>query len=88
RDVAFLLPRDVPAEKAERAIRQAAGEHLESLTLFDAFEGRPLPAGQRNLAFSLAFRLPDRTLTDEEVDAAMEQIRGRLREKLGAQIRE
>ena len=88
RDVALLLPRDVPAEKAERAIREAAGEHLESLTLFDAFEGRPLPAGQRNLAFSLAFRRPDRTLTDEEVDAAMGQIRGRLREKLGAQIRE
>jgi len=88
RDVAFLLPREFPAEKAERAIREAAGEHLESLTLFDAFEGRPLPAGQRNLAFSLAFRLPDRTLTDEEVEAAMEQIRERLRDQLGAQIRE
>jgi len=88
RDVAFLLPREVPAEKSGQAIREAAGEHLESLMLFDAFEGRPLPAGQRNLAFSLAFRRPDRTLTDDEVDAAMERIRDALRQQLGARIRE
>jgi len=88
RDVAFLVPGDLPAEKAESVIRDAAGDHLESLTLFDAFEGKPLPAGQRNLAFSLAFRRPDRTLTDDEVDAAMDRIRGRLRDDLGAHIRE
>ena len=87
RDVAFLLPKDVPAEKAERAIRQAAGEHLESLTLFDAFEGRPLPAGQRNLAFSLAFRLADRTLTDEEVDEVQGKMVDKLSRALGATLR-
>jgi phenylalanyl-tRNA synthetase beta chain len=88
RDVAFLLPRDVPAEKAESLIREAAGDDLETLALFDAFEGEPLPKGQRNLAFSLSFRRPDRTLTDEEAEADMERVRAALREKLGAQIRE
>ncbi len=88
RDVAFLLPRDVPAEKAESLIRETAGDDLETLALFDAFEGEPLPKGQRNLAFSLSFRRPDRTLTDEEAEADMERVREALREKIGAQIRE
>jgi phenylalanyl-tRNA synthetase beta chain len=88
RDVAFLLPKDIPAKKAEIVIRQVAGGDLESLSLFDAYEGSPLPQGQRNLAFSLAFRHRERTLTDEEVDESMERIRKGLREQLGAHIRE
>ena len=88
RDVAFLVPRDVPAERAGGVIAEAAGEEVESVRLFDAFEGKPLPAGMRNLAYSLVFRRADRTLTDEEVDASMERIRAALRERLGAQIRE
>jgi phenylalanyl-tRNA synthetase beta chain len=88
RDVALLVPRDVPAEQARRVIEEAAGEEVESVRLFDAFEGKPLPAGVRNLAYSLVFRRADRTLTDEEVEVAMERIRAALREGLGAQIRE
>ena len=88
RDVAFLLPRDVPAQRAETIIRESAGDHLEALALFDAFEGAPLPKDQRNLAFSLTFRRPDRTLTDEEAEASMEKIRASLRDQLGARIRE
>ena len=88
RDVAFLLPRDVPAQQAETIIRESAGDHLEALALFDAFEGAPLPKDQRNLAFSLTFRRPDRTLNDEEVEAFMEKIRAGLRDQLGARIRE
>jgi len=88
RDVAFLVARHVPAEAARRVIEEAAGEQVESVKLFDAFEGKPLPVGVRNLAYSLVFRRADRTLTDAEVDASMQRIRAALRERLGAQIRE
>ncbi len=88
RDVAFLLPRDVAAEVAGQVIEKAAGSEAESVTIFDAFEGKPLPTGTRNLAYSLVFRRPDRTLTDDEVESAMDRVRVALREKLGAQIRE
>ncbi len=88
RDVAFLLPRGVPAQRAEEVIRAHAGEALESLRLFDVYEGKPLPEGVRNLAYSLAFRRADRTLTDEEVDGAMDRVRAALRKELGATIRE
>ncbi len=88
RDVAFIAPRDIPALRAEEVIRAAAGPDLESVTLFDAYEGKPLAKGERNLAFSLAFRRRDRTLTDAEVEEAMNRVRAALREQLGAQIRE
>ncbi len=88
RDVAFVAPRSVPALQAEEVIRAAAGPDLESVTLFDAYEGKPLAKGERNLAFSLAFRRQDRTLTDAEVEEAMNKVRAALRERLGARIRE
>ena len=88
RDIAFLVPRDVLAQRAETVIREAAGDLLESLSLFDAYEGPPLPQDRRNLAFSLLFRAPDRTLTDEEVDQTMARLRSRLRDALGAVPRE
>jgi phenylalanyl-tRNA synthetase beta chain len=88
RDIAFLLPREMDSKRAETVIGEAAGAELESLMLFDAFEGKPLPAGKRNLAFSLSFRSADQTLTDEEVEAAMARVRDALRTELGAEIRE
>ena len=88
RDVAFILPREVAAARAEQVIRESAGPELEELRLFDVYEGRPLPEGHRNLAFSLTFRRADRTLTEEEVDGAMDRARAALRRKLAAVIRE
>ena len=88
RDIAFLAPRTILAAAAEEVIRAAAGDDLESAALFDAYEGAPLPAGRRNLAFSLTFRRHDRTLSDNEVEAVMERVRDSLRQQLGAQIRE
>jgi phenylalanyl-tRNA synthetase beta chain len=88
RDVAFLVSREIPAQRAEALIEETAGADLESIALFDAYEGKPLPPGQRNLAFSLTFRRGDRTLTDEEVEESMNRVREALRERLGAAIRE
>jgi len=88
RDVAFVLPRRVPARDAEAVIRKHAGPDLESLRLFDVYEGKPLPEGSRNLAYSLTFRRSDRTLAEEEVEAAMDRLRAALRADLGATIRE
>ncbi len=88
RDIAFVLPRDVAAQRAEGIIRRRAGDDLECLSLFDAYQGPPLPEGYRNLAFSLTFRRADRTLTDQEVEAAMDGMRSGLKEELGARLRE
>src|SRR5690606_32687890 len=68
RDVAFILPQEVPAARAEAVIRAHAGPWLEALTLFDVYQGEPNPAGRRSLAYALRYRAKDRTLTDAEVD--------------------
>ena len=59
RDVASCSHRGVPAQQAETVIRAHTGEALESLRLLNVYEGKPLPEGVRNLAYSLAFRHAD-----------------------------
>ena len=86
RDLAFLLPLDVPAGAVDDAIREGAGELLDDVLLFDVFEGPPLPEGRKSLAFAVAFRAPDRTLGADEVEPAIEAIIQRVR-ALGGEIR-
>jgi phenylalanyl-tRNA synthetase beta chain len=68
-DVALLVASDVAAADVERALRAGAGEALESITLFDVYEGERVEAGHRSLAYRLTFRAADRTLTTDEVNA-------------------
>jgi phenylalanyl-tRNA synthetase beta chain len=87
RDLALAISREVPAARVAETIRAAGGDLLESLVLFDLYEGGQLKAGQRSLAYSLAYRAPDRTLTDAEVEAVHNRIRQALAEQLGAELR-
>jgi phenylalanyl-tRNA synthetase beta chain len=68
RDLALLVPLDCPAAKVEEILRFRGGELLESLALFDLYEGKSLPAGSHSLAYSLTFRAQDRTLTESEIE--------------------
>ncbi|MFM6848669.1 MAG: phenylalanine--tRNA ligase subunit beta [Terrabacter sp.] len=67
-DVALLVASDVAAADVEAALRSGAGEALESVSLFDVYEGEHVEAGRRSLAYRLTFRASDRTLTTEEVN--------------------
>ncbi len=87
RDVALIVPESITHEQVAAVIREAAGSALERLGLFDVYHGSQVPAGHRSLAFSLTFRAPNRTLSDEEVDGAMSAIERQASEKLGAQVR-
>jgi phenylalanyl-tRNA synthetase beta chain len=66
-DLAFVVPDNIAAGSVERTLRQAGGELLESLSLFDVYRGPSLAAGTRSLAFHLRFCSLDHTLTDDEV---------------------
>jgi phenylalanyl-tRNA synthetase beta chain len=87
RDLAFVVRDDVSAGTVEDALRAAGGDLVSDVALFDVFVGDPVPAGARSLAFSIEFRSPERTLTDQEVDAAVDAIAFALRERLGAELR-
>lgn len=66
-DIALLVRSEVPAAEVEAALRSGAGEFLESVTLFDVYEGERVEAGHKSLAYRLTFRA-DRTLTTDEVN--------------------
>tara|TARA_B100001167_G_C16749459_1_gene295396 strand:- start:445 stop:1299 length:855 start_codon:yes stop_codon:yes gene_type:complete len=66
-DLAFVVDDSVQASTIEDTLRQAAGEELHALALFDVFRSDQLEGGSRSLAFSLRLQAADRTLTDEEV---------------------
>ena len=87
RDIAFLVAMGLPAEKVQGIIAAAAGELAESVELFDVYQGKNIPEGQRSLAYRLTFRAPDRTLADEEVDAVMARVRAALADEAGATLR-
>jgi phenylalanyl-tRNA synthetase beta chain len=86
-DVAFLVPPGVTAAALEEALREACGELLARLTLFDAYQGPPLPAGHRNLAYRVALQAPDRTLTDADGAAARDRMAALAAERLRAVLR-
>jgi phenylalanyl-tRNA synthetase beta chain len=87
RDLAFVLDAGAPAGAVRRAIEESAGDLAGQAVLFDVFEGSPIPQGKKSLAFSLDFRSPERTLTDEETDAAVKTIAERLAADFGAELR-
>ena len=73
RDLAFVCDADIPVRKLEKMIAQAVGKILENIALFDVYAGAQIPAGMKSVAFSIRMRAADRTLTDEEADAAMKR---------------
>ena len=87
RDLALVLDRAVPAASVAEAIRSAAPDTLESLALFDVYEGDNIGEGQRSLAWRLVFRAPDRTLRDEEVEEGLGAITVNLEARFDARIR-
>jgi len=86
-DVAFLVPPGVAASDLEAALREAGGELLTRLTLFDAYQGAPLPPGHRNLAYRVALQAADRTLTDADGAAVRDQMATLAADRLQATLR-
>ncbi|MGQ9733634.1 MAG: phenylalanine--tRNA ligase subunit beta [Candidatus Bipolaricaulia bacterium] len=88
RDLAVIVDEAIPAERVAQVIREAGGELLRELILFDLYQGPPIPEGKKSLAFRLKLQAKERTLTDEEADALRFRIEERLAEELGAELRE
>ncbi|HEX6197244.1 MAG TPA: phenylalanine--tRNA ligase subunit beta [Jiangellaceae bacterium] len=86
-DVALIVPSSVPAADVEAALRDGAGELLESIRLFDVYEGEQVGEGQRSLAYALRFRAPDRTLTVEETTDARDAAVAEAARRTGAVLR-
>lgn len=86
RDLALICDDALPVAALEKAIRSAVGSTLEELTLFDVYRGAQVADGKKSVAYSLTMRAADRTLTDEESDAAVKRALKALR-TIGAELR-
>ncbi len=93
RDLALVVDAGTPADEIRtrlvQAARAAAGGAfaVESVEVFDVYRGEGLPEGKKSLAFSLVFRATDRTLTDDEVNAAFQKIQDDIVKTTGGAIR-
>ncbi len=86
-DLAVAVAEDVPASRVLAVARAHGGAVLARAEVFDVYRGAQAGEGKVSLALRLAFRAPDRTLTDAEADRAREQILAGLESELGAVAR-
>ena len=87
RDIAFFIPVAVSVDEIKPVISKAAGKLLESIELFDEYQGENVPDGQRSLAFRLIYRVGDRTLSDADIDPLQQKVRDALVDKLKVNLR-
>ena len=87
RDLAMLVDVDVNAADIEKAMTKAAGQNLTQITLFDVYTCKQVEEGKKSLAFSLTFQSNDKTLTDAEIDPAIEKIVAKLQKDFNANLR-
>ncbi|HLP00840.1 MAG TPA: phenylalanine--tRNA ligase subunit beta [Opitutaceae bacterium] len=93
RDIALVVDSGSAAETVRRDVAKAARAAtggklaLENVRLFDVYQGKGLPEGKKSLAFSLVYRADDRTLTDDEVNAAFQKTQDELAKNAAYAIR-
>ena len=74
RDLSFIFDETVTADQILAVVHAQGGEYLRPVEFFDLYRGKQLTGGRKSLSFSLQFQSDERTLTDEETDALMQQI--------------
>ncbi len=87
RDLALYAPLELTMAELSQAMVKAGGNLLEQVELFDEYKGDSVPDGQRSLAFSLAYRAGDRTLTDADVEPVHNKIREALTKQFAVSLR-
>ena len=86
RDISMVMPKDIQVGQVEEVIRKKGGNLLESLNLFDIYEGSQIKEGFKSVAYSVSFRAKDKTFADNEVQEIMDKILKALSE-MGIELR-
>ena len=87
RDLAFIVDTSVPAQHLVNSAREAAGKHLIDLKLFDVYQSKDVDSKGKSIALGLTFQDDSRTLTDEEINHAIDSVVSHLAEICGAELR-
>ena len=87
RDLALICSEDITVAQVEEVISASAGKLLRKIQLFDIYRGVGVPEGKKSMAFSLQLRADDRTLTDSDSEAVVNNVLAAVKEQLDATLR-
>ena len=87
RDLALVVDAEIDVNQVFDIIRNAAGEFLTKLNLFDVYAGKGIDPNRKSLALGLTWQHPSRTLTDEEVNNSVDSILNQCLDSIGATLR-
>ncbi|TNF06542.1 MAG: phenylalanine--tRNA ligase subunit beta [Gammaproteobacteria bacterium] len=87
RDLALIVDQDVSAEALSMAVRQNAGSYLIDLKIFDVYQGKGIENNRKSVGLGLTFRDSSRTLTEEEIYGAVENVVNAMKEQFSASLR-
>ncbi len=87
RDLAVVVPLEVPAEDIKKRVFDLGGELLKEVEIFDVYQGQPVPEGHKSLALTMRYQSAERTLKDEEVNTFNSNILAGIQQEFGAKWR-
>ena len=87
RDLAIVVDKEVLSDMPTGLIYATGGELVESVRLFDVYEGEQVPEGKKSLAYAITYHSATETLTDKAVNALHNKVVNRLNQELGAELR-
>ena len=88
KDVAFIVDKEISSLEVEKEIKKAGGRLLTCIDVFDVYTGDKIDEDKKQIAYSLTFAAPDRTLTEEEVMESFNKIIKEVTEKVPATLRD
>jgi phenylalanyl-tRNA synthetase beta chain len=86
-DLAVVVSEDIPAEQVESVIRQAGGNLLTKVRLFDIYRSQAIGEGKKSMAYALAYQAQDRTLQEKDAQKIRQKIIQALEKEIGARLR-
>lgn len=88
RDLSVIISEATPWSDIESHVRATEPAMLEDLAFVETYRGKPIPQGQKSISFRMRFRDPENTLRHEQVDPQVNQVVTRLKDKVGAELRD
>ncbi len=88
RDISVVVDKTLESERVMETIRAFRQPFVEEVSLFDIYEGPPIPEGKKGISYRVRYQANDRTLTDEEVNQYHEKILSRLKELFSLELRQ
>jgi phenylalanyl-tRNA synthetase beta chain len=86
-DLAFVVDVGLPVAELFAVAREAVGSELDEVSFLSDYREPPIPAGKKSVAFSVTFRSPERTLTDDDAASLRNRIVSALEQAFGAELR-